>query len=128
VTDDGEFRFPPSLEPRSYGELKYLTMWELYMEPPVYEPYAGAEHVPSGNREALAEHVLVELYEEGYVAVVRRRWDDDGSAGELLTESEARKAFSELRTHDAWRSRDAAIFLVPTEKWWAWARIEKGLR
>jgi hypothetical protein len=41
-----------------------------------------------------------------------------------LEEGEAREAFLQLHTIEAWRSLDAAIVLAPTDKWWAWWKVE----
>jgi hypothetical protein len=110
----------------SYRELKDWTMWELWSEPALHEIFAAARKMPSGD-DALAERVLRELYEDAYVTFVRRRPDAEGQS-EVLSASEVRDALAEVRTLEAWRSRDEGIWLAPTGKWWRWAEVEKGLK
>lgn len=126
VGDDGEFRFPPALNPQTFGELKYITMWELWAEPPIWEIFSDALHLDRVDPEACAERVIRELLEEGYAAVVSRPWGVSEATPEFLAPAEVDRAITQLRDFDIWRNHEKLVQLTPTAKWDEWARINKG--
>jgi hypothetical protein len=126
MTADGEFRFPPALNPSSYNELKYNTLWELEAETPIHEIFGDARHVSEDDADRLADAPSANCTMRGYLTVVARPWDSPDDSVQELPDHEARRAFHRLRTLDAWQRHGVRISLVPTEKWRRWAEVEKS--
>jgi len=125
MADDGEFRFPPNLNPTTFGELKFITLWELWGEPPIHEVFSDARHLQRDDRDACAERVVCELLSEGYAELVRGRSD---APQVRLAPSEAHEAVEALRAFDRWLADGTQVRLAPTPKWWEWAEVEKGVK
>jgi len=128
VSCDGEFRFPPTLKPTTMQELKFVTLWELWGEPPIHEIFGDARHLQRADKAACAERVIRELLNEGYASLLQTPWDDPDAPAQQLTPAEVEHAFHRLREFEAWREHSVCVRLAPTDKWWEWAEVAKGFQ
>jgi hypothetical protein len=115
----------------AYEEFRYWTLWELWAEPPIWEPFLDTpnhfEGADEGTRFAAAERLLAELHRDGWARFVRRPWN--GNKWSAATETELDDAeVAAAIAGNSWRAypygEDANIWLVPTEKGVAWKDTE----
>ncbi len=121
------FQFPPNLDPSTPLELKFITMWELWGKPAVWEIFGDAHHLQRQDSEAVAERVLRELLDEGYAMLVHGSWDEPDAPHEPLGEAEVEDAMRRLRDPDPWKAEARPAWVVPTDRWWEWAEVKKGM-
>jgi hypothetical protein len=111
---------------RAYEDFRRQTLWELWSEPSIWEALGDTTNFfPSadrGTRIALAERLLFELWQDGWVRFVRLRARTDKSErGEELDESEVEAVIRSDVWHVLPPTGDALhVVLVPTEKTRSW--------
>jgi hypothetical protein len=119
------------LDEAAYEEFRWWTLWELGAEPAIWEPFGDTpnffEAADAHERCAAAERLLTELHREGWARFVRRPWN--GHEWSAETEAELRdEEVAAAIAGNSWRvfpyGEDANIWLVPTQKAFAWKDAE----
>jgi hypothetical protein len=113
-----------------FDSLWEATLWKLWAEPGIWEPFWDAPNfVPDAAAAEEAEAVLHRLRDEGWALFVRRQWtqSDHREIGEVMSVSDVEAAISDRRWQcSAPIPDDCNVWLVPTDRWWAWRQQQDG--